>query len=292
MNMTPQTLRRWHLLGSPPPSSLEDARLQLHWASQIVASVGFSYIEPVPDWSHTSLEWIDDQGLFASQSTSNTRSFRAALRPADLRLFLLNPDGHILSQFSLDSHTLDDGYAWLSKAIAAHTGIERELERPEHEPPSHLTASGHPFFRVPPDAFLEISRWFADADRVLQALRASTPNASPVRIWPHHFDIATLLEFDRGTDVEEARSIGVGLAPSDTYYDEFYWYILPWPSPDTSTLPPLEDGGFWHTERWVGAVLPASELLASRTAETQAQRVRRFIRSGIETSRRLLALSD
>ena len=66
MNDFDPDLSGWQQLGHPPPPSLRDARNQLHWAVQVVASIGYTFARPTPDWSHTSLVWLDQQGVLAS----------------------------------------------------------------------------------------------------------------------------------------------------------------------------------------------------------------------------------
>ena len=96
--------------------------------------------------------------------------------------------------------------------------------------------------------------WFAAATSVLDPLAAAQPGASPVRVWPHHFDIATLVTLAEGV------SVGVGMSPGDGTYDAPYFYVTPWPYPETGALPELSRGARWHTDGWVGAVMPGSAL--------------------------------
>ena len=51
----------------------------------------------------------------------------------------------------------------------------------------------------------------------LEGLVAVTPHASEVRCWPHHFDIATLIEVVGATGAEPAHTIGAGMGPGDQY---------------------------------------------------------------------------
>lgn len=281
MSTYTDTIQRWQTLGQPPPSTLGEARGQLHWAAQVIASVGYTLVEPVPDWSHTSLVWHDALGALASQLTSNPPHFRAALRLADLTLLLLDEQGNTYSTFALDGRTLDEGYAWLASAIAALTNAETppSLVRPDHEMPAHPTGEGAPFSLERPETFAELARWFANADRVLQALSASIPEAVAVLVWPHHFDIALEFASPSEKEAEAAQTIGVGMEPGDAYYAEPYWYITPGPAPDDPNRPPLEGEGFWRTEGWLGAVLTGSTLVAAGGAKEQAERVQAFIRS-------------
>jgi hypothetical protein len=72
-------------------------------------------------------------------------------------------------------------------------------------------------------------------------------HASPVRCWPHHFDIALLLPLPGD------RSIGVGFLGGDANIPEPYWYAYASPMPE-KTLPPLSVGR-WYSDAWVGAIL-------------------------------------
>lgn len=301
MNLPEPDFQRWHTLGRLPPATLIDARNQLHWAVQTVASIGYTFVEPTPDWSHTSLTWLDDSasrpghelGMLASPWAPGLTRFRAALRLTDLTLLLLDEEGDLHSECNLAERTLDDGYIWLTSAITSLmlTAKPSTLVRPNHELPAHPTGGGAVFSYDPPEAFAELARWYANAYRVLQALSASSPHASPVQCWPHHFDIAVLFSFDEAENAEAGRSIGVGLVPGDGSYAEPYWYIAPWPFPDDPTLPPLAGEGRWHTEGWHGAVLTATRIVEAGEAEAQAARVTAFIRSGLDAAHTLLELS-
>jgi hypothetical protein len=78
-----------------------------------------------------------------------------------------------------------------------------------------------------------------------------------------------LITLDAGVGSEEARSIGVGFSPGDGSYDQPYFYVTPWPYPDTEDLPSLTAGAHWHREGWTGAVLTAERLISVPFAEQQ-----------------------
>src|SRR5258706_15726292 len=68
----------WEPLGRVEPRALGLARLSLHWAAQIVAAVGSTLIEARPDWSHTSLAWLDGpRGLAGEPLPGGARAFLA-----------------------------------------------------------------------------------------------------------------------------------------------------------------------------------------------------------------------
>ncbi len=214
----------------PQPERFWNARLQLHWAAQAVAGVGRTLLAQRPDDSQTSFTWSD--GALMQEEVDGKR---AGLRMEDLTL-LVGADS-----FPMHGHTLDDGFAFLE----SHFG--RRLNRSSVDLPDHPVAHGARFDAEPADC-LPLAKLYAEADSLLRSIEGG----SPVRCWPHHFDIATLI------DLGDSRTIGAGLTPGEEWYHEPYWYVTPWPYPEPSVLAALPIG-HWHTERWTGAVLLASE---------------------------------
>jgi hypothetical protein len=282
----------WHLLGEISPAELHAARDVAHWGVQIVAAAGASLCEEKPDASHTSIAWSAEARAFVGVDLGNCR---AALCLYDLRLIVLDARGNAADECPLEGHTLDQAIAWLAGALARVRGAPIvPLSRPKHELPQHALEHGAVFATsaVTP-ALGELARWYADADLLLGEIARATPRASAVRVWPHHFDIATLIALDpRETDPEKARTIGVGLSPGDGGYAEPYWYVTPWPYPsdpkDLTSLP-LEGGGIWHERGWFGAVLRGSALSGLRPAAEQRRCAGAFVRSAMAACERLHA---
>jgi hypothetical protein len=205
---------------------MNDTRLQLHWAAQAVAGVGRTILPKQADDSHSSLVW-NDGALVAGDG-------RSRLRMRDLTLLYGD------EPFALTGRTLDEAFRFFEE----RTG--ERLERwGEAAPPDHAVAHGAAF-AADADDLERFADLYAQADRELRRIH------SPVRCWPHHFDIATLIEHGEG------RTTGAGLVPGDAQFAEPYWYVTPWPYPhDRDAFAPLR-AGFWNTDGWFGAVLPVS----------------------------------
>jgi hypothetical protein len=257
----------WFELGAVPPKSLATTRLLLHWAAQIPSAAGAT-LPARADSSQTSLSWNDERALVSAP----IGGMHADLRFADLHL-IAGPDS-----IPLAGKTIAQGLEWLGERF------ERTLTRPVHELPDHPVAHGAPFSFSGDDEknAAELALWFDNARAILDAVFKVRAHATPVRCWPHHFDIATLL--DHGE-----RSVGVGLSPGDASYDEPYFYVTAWPHPEGATLQPLEIGT-WHTKGWTGAVLTATKLLASSSQSQQAA-VMGFIDAAIDSCLELLGAS-
>jgi hypothetical protein len=84
--------------------------------------------------------------------------------------------------------------------------------------------------------------------------------ASPVRLWPEHFDIAIEL----GSEARGVRA-NYGFSPGDEQHDEPYLYIGPWSA--------AVDGDLWNAHGFTGAELSYSELIG---AEDQAAAATEF----------------
>ena len=284
----------WAQLGDPAPETLADARLQLHHAAQIAASIGLTFVEPAKDESHTNLEWVDSLGALVTKPSAGAPSFRAALQVGGLRLLLLDAkDGHtIYSEYDLHGQTIEDAYCWFELIVERFSGgpLPKEFVRSPNPIPDHPVAHGRPFSFSPKEAFHEIARWCANSDRVLRRIVADAPKASPVRCWPHHFDIATLIEFGPAEGHDSGRSMGVGMTPGDSAYPEPYLYVTPWPYPNDPPLPDLEGKGEWHTEGWLGAALTAPNLVAAGSSDEQARRADDFLASALQACRGLVGV--
>ena len=111
-----------------------------------------------------------------------------------------------------------------------------------------------------------LADWFAFAERQLDGARAAfaalSLEAPAPRLWPHHFDLATLVAFAAARG--ETGYVGAGFSPGDGYYDEPYFYVSIYPKRDLATLPALSSPGVWHSKDFLAAVAPAHRVLASK----------------------------
>jgi hypothetical protein len=266
-------------LGSSSPGLLVQARETLHHAAQLLALAGASYLEPRDDDSHTSMSWVPEQHALATQPIQARTMFRFGLRADTLDLLLLdNASRAVRTSFSLDGRTRTEALAWMRSCLA-EIGLPPEgLRTSLHfaiAPDS--TDRGEPFRRPSDGSLDELANWYADAAIVLEAERASRAGAEPVRCWPHHFDIATLV---RLPSPGKLQTVGIGLSPGDASFTEPYFYVGPYPAP-TATLRSLEVG-MWHTGSWWGAALSASDVVNQASSHEQSARVRAFISGAVE----------
>lgn len=275
----------WKTLGTVAPTELVDARLQAHYAAQVVASAGVSFLEPQADDSHPNMGWVESLGALVGRPLPGAGA-QAGLRIDDLTLLIVDASGQVREQLVLGGETLEEGYAWLAAATArAGSALPAAgARRAGYQLPDHATARGTAFSATPRPAFAELARWLANGHHVLTDFTRRVPDASELRCWPHHSDLGALAAVATQPDSNLAKSIGIGLSPGDDDYPEPYWYVSPWPYPEPAGLPELEAGGHWHTEGFTSAILTGGELLAG-----PIERLSAFLDGAIAASRRALA---
>lgn len=218
--------------------TLRDALLQLHHGLQAAAGVGRTLIPKRPDDSHSNFAWSEKHGALVQECVDGR--FRAGLRMCDLALLLIGADDRLIDSYCLRGKTLEDGFRFYE------THVGTMLARPGEALPEHAVAGGASFSAAD-ELLAKLASMYGSAAAILERVRAKHPGASPVRTWPHHFDIATLIPLPGG------RSIGVGFLGGDANIPEPYWYVYAYPAPE-ATLPPLSIGR-WYAGAWVGALL-------------------------------------
>lgn len=274
----------WQRLGGVAPSRLRSARLEAHWAAQVIAAAGETFVPHVPDTSHTAMRW--EAGRLVGATLPGAVPCRVALAVADLKLLILGGRKAPAAELALVGSTLEEAYHFAAQAVRTHTGAARvpALAHPGYELPVHPVAKGGRFAGDP--GLPELARWYANAAAVLERFQRETPGAGALFCWPHHFDLATLVALETDARGEPLRTLGVGLSPGDAFIDEPYWYVNHAPETSRRELPALACGE-WFRVGWVGAVLRGSALVSAGAAAAQQARLDAYLASAVAASRQL-----
>jgi hypothetical protein len=283
----------WEPLGQVAPRELRAAREQAHWAAQVVAAAGETFCPREPDTSHTSMTWDPTRAELVGRTLPGEKEIRIALRIQDFQLCLLGTGllrrlagaAAANAEIDLGGRSLAEAYRWASEQIRIATDgqLDRALKHPRFELPEHPLGRGGLFARDP--GLPELSRWYANAECELRRVVQESRGAGPLRCWPHHFDLATLIEVTQTGGGSSARTVGVGFSPGDVGIDEPYFYVTHFPATRKRELPPLE-AGEWNREGWIGAVLRGS-VVAARDPGPQQVLVQAFLAAALPVSREL-----
>jgi len=214
----------WQTLGSVAPRSLVEARLQLHWAAQVLGAAADGYLPHQSDDSHTAMDWRD--GALVGKTGVTLRVHALELVAAGQTL-------------ALDGTTLAAAMEWTSDRL----GGGRVIRVRDYDMPMHPVGTDRAKFQRGPiaDALAELARYFGSASELLA-------HYAPCVVWPHHFDLGGTIALG------SQRELGIGMSPGDRSYAEPYLYVTPPQIKPGATMPPLAGGGHWSTQ-FVGAVL-------------------------------------
>lgn len=259
----------WSKMGRTPPTGLVEARNLAHHAAQWLTKAARANLKPAADDSHSSLTWDAPHAALLSQPLpAKEGEVRVGLRIARLELIVLS-GASVLDTFRFDGKTDAAAGAWIDSkmqalALKPADGVALPYSLPDHPAggkPHELSMLGR--------ELADLSRWFAGSADVLEEFRGKLiglhPGPGPLLYWPHHFDIATLVQLEGRGD--PARAIGVGASPGDEFYAQPYFYVSPSLRFDGAALPTLPPPGRWHTEGFFGAVATGEELLALKDRE-------------------------
>jgi hypothetical protein len=250
-------------LNSSPPKDLAKARAIAHRVVQLLSLAARANLPPQPDDGHSSLVWDRETRRFSSHpimAEGQALFVTAGVWPLSLGL---NRGGES-EDFPLSGNSLADASAWLDAQLERNGLMAAGSIATPYELPAEVSAIEIFQPEASSPGLRALSSWFDLADGLLTAFASSqsglTPGPSPVRCWPHHFDIATYVSLEEG-DAENARGVGVGMSPGDESYGQPYFYVNPWPKPGVDGLPELRLPGQWHTEGFVGAIATAERAL-------------------------------
>ena len=270
------TTASWRPVGGIDPAAMSAARLQAHLALQWLARAARAYIPCRPDDHHTNLGWDDALGGLVTHPLPD--GARLGLRVADLTLVLVDSSGR-KDAFALDRRRDADACDWLGRHARARGFDAQALDAAlPYEVPAFAGGDVYTAAALG-EPLAELAIWFSNANGTLAAIRQwlATQNidAPPVRCWPHHFDLDTLVTLAPG------RTTGIGFEPGDEHYDEPYFYVSLHPAPDVAALPPLPAIGHWRAKNFTAAIAPAHRILA---VNDQGAEVAAFLHAAVEAA--------
>ncbi len=271
----------WTAIGSYSATELSAARIELHWAAQILGATADALLSHAEDDSHTNLFWNDAYGALVGRELPGQRQIGLAF--ADFSLLAIE-GGEIKERKPLAGMTLSDGLAWAGKTFA----LPQALSVRDYDMPEHAVAKDGAAFSSPDAGFAELGYYFAAATATLEEFARENDGATSVAVWPHHFDIGGIIFLQTDASIHEAQQIGFGLSPGDGNIAEPYFYITPWPIAEDAEITTLKGGGYWHTAGFTGALLLASTLTQVEAAQ-RANDVAGYLSSAVEAGRALIS---
>lgn len=225
---------------------------QLHLASQYLAAANISFQDKKEDDSHTNLGW-DSQNKRITSHYFGEENFQIGLNLATGELQWLKK-GVLEASIETQSSSHAKIKSWLvEQTEKSNLGKEYKYEF-HYELPYTKIADEDTFAFDSSHAF-EFAKQLSIAQSAFELFLTKNELESPIRIWPHHFDLGIYAKL-KGP---ENLFLGAGLAVHDTMIDEMYYYSSGWNGAEsivTKTLTGLKKGE-WRSD-WNGATMPSN----------------------------------
>ncbi len=269
-----------------------DVWRQYHHAAQAVVEVGKSWGTPRDDDAHTALT-LDEREQF---SVSGGR-LRAHLHFYQASVAIRA--GSEGAWRDINGATADELTAWVRDTATRLAGPPEHKSVPAPDLSDHPVTHGAPFQLTQNNMEAWESLWslYDHAAMTLVRIRevlgtqhgADQDEATP-RIWPHHFDAASLFVVSRDTDNNMTKTIGVGLTPPDSIDESGYWYVSPWSKEGSapSPVPDLPYGNWRHRDNQPPMALLTLNDLMPMARTDRPPRLAAFIAAAFNASVEML----
>ncbi|MEN0020431.1 MAG: hypothetical protein AAF747_06075 [Planctomycetota bacterium] len=257
---------------------------EMHYAAQAVAEFGKSWGAPRDDDSHSALVEAGTLGKFMSVGAKPGETAAWEWHQNIITIRSEAPNGtDVRADVNLNGRTLEAVISDVRAAAERLIGPARQPSKPAPDLPDHPVGQGEIFDAVrkelDPEAWhgpFQATVTLADlyhgtvaqlkylqhvfADVVRDGAHEAVP-----RVWPHHFDLASLFVLERDSDGEMTKTVGIGLTPPDDVSPWGYWYVSPWASSDAANDFSKADlsHGRWHERGSMPmAILPVEDFMA------------------------------
>jgi len=258
---------------------------QIHTAIQLISIPPRSYLPQSDGDIYASLIWDARSKSLHSQHFGNLKNIQTSINIKKFELEILVEE-IVFDAIDMDNRTYEYLYDWLKNKLVRlqldpsqlSTKLPYILQEIEISPESKLinydSASLQEFAKFYQNAYLSFVRFQNE----------NLEKKYKILVWPHHFDMALNIPLDPSGE----NQIGIGLSPGDQYYPEPYFYVL-LPTGNyaekTKSVTPIV--GSWHTKKWNGLVLLASEFILE-TEHLQERIIVDFLKNAYDISKKVL----
>ena len=229
----------------------------LHIAAQYLAAAGISFIKKETDDSHTNLGWNTSQGRIETHFFGPENQ-QLAINLITQHLEWLK-EGEKTDSININQHSHQEILDWISVQVSK-SGLKEVYKYQFHYdlPYPTLLDSESLIFDI--QTLKKIVERFNTGQKAFELFLAKNNLMSPIRIWPHHFDLGIYTRLNSESNL----FMGAGLAIPDSLVDDLYYYASAYNNGSaivTKSFSPLSSGN-WRTD-WNGATLAASQIDAN-----------------------------
>ena len=233
---------------------------QIHLASQYLAAAGISFLPQMDDDSHINLGWDEENNRLTTHPFGKAE-FQIGLNIKSGELEWLK-NGRVVSKINVLTSTHKDLLNWINREVLIHE-IGKDYQYQFNYDLPYAPIGNGDSFHFDQEERLAYIRLLTTAQRAFKGFLVDNDLASPIRLWPHHFDLGIYAQLN----AEMGLYLSAGLAISDSLVEDVYYYASGWKEGKvipTSAFKGLDQGD-WRSD-WAGAT-----LLAGKVNEAEAK---------------------
>lgn len=244
---------------------------QLHYVAQAVVEAGKSWGEVRDDDSHSAMV-VDDKRIVHDWFVSETAvpGISAKLEITRGQVMVEGADG-ASTWLRTEDKTIEELTRDVRRYLTLLAGEPKQASKPAPDLPDHPLGDGA-MVNFEQHLMGDVGGLYTMTSELLTRFVAAVSELADnglheltPRLWPHHFDLASLLVCERDADGAMTRTVGVGVTPPDDVEGSGYWYVSPWSKAAVGTafaFPELPVGRWVERGDLAMAVLPVSEVMA------------------------------
>jgi hypothetical protein len=225
---------------------------ELHKAAQYLAAAGISFIDKKPDDSHTNVGWNTSESRMETHVFGD--GFKLGLNLKNQGLEWMKGDT-VVSFLDLSNFSHKEIVTWIAEQ-AIQNNLSKSYSYSFHyDLPYEDVADGH-IFTLDKSDLSSISSELTKAQNVFEQFLKLENLESPIRVWPHHFDLGIYAALNA-----ENSFMGAGLAIPDSLVDGLYFYVSGYKNGaaiETKSFGKLQHGE-WRSD-WNGATLASKDI--------------------------------
>lgn len=276
----------WIPLRSVEQTAMRNLEGQIHQASHFVGLAGKHFLENLPDYSMTNMEWLPSLRVLAGKWLDGNRTVRVAVSPDPFQIQFLDMDFQVIASLDLPGQTRAVVMDWMRNQFGLlGLGMMKYQWELDGEVPPHEINDGAAFQSLDPGLAKAFSDRRFNGHLACGFFQQFFLKAAPVRTWPHHLDAGCYISVRKDTINKISKTIAMGMAISDTVMDESYYYVGAWGegfTPDFGLVDPLPAGKWLIGDYpYQGAVLPHSRIAEESEPAVQIHLVHNFLKNAL-----------
>jgi len=187
----------------------------LHQAAQYLAAAGISFLDKKSDDSHTNVGWNKAKNRMETHAFGNQDQLGINLNTAKIE-WLKN--GFTISELTLNNTSHADVLSWIETQTKKQK-IANTYRYDFHYELPYNSIKNEDTYTLDLNELNYISKELTIAQDTFGQFLKTEQLESPIRIWPHHFDLGIYTQLSA-----ENTFMGAGLAIPDSLVDDLYFY--------------------------------------------------------------------